>query len=484
MDIRTQLVFTLVAVALTAMLAFGFIANQTAEDQFRERTAVQLAGLAAFKEDAVTQVVAGWSDRVALVTSRTALRTSLAELNRTGDPRATQQIERILVDAEAASPLFVALWVHDATGRVVASAGEAAILAATDPGEGRHLDDQASIRFTGVVFRGAAAPLATFSAPLLLDGVRVGSLHAVLITTEIEVLSDNYTGLGKTGEAIVVARDADGSLRVLHPLRFPPEGTEGAGFTVRADHAVARSLEGGEVGLTGAYLDYRGQPVFLATRLIPETGWGVAVKIDQAEQEIPVVEFRGRMRRLAVALAAFGILFGTVIGIRVAQPIHRLAETAEKIAAGDLTARADIAREDEVGMLARTFDGMAGALESQVGLLSEYRKFFDVSIDMLCIAGTDGYFKKVNAAFSRELGWTEEQLTARPFVDLVHADDVASTIHEIEKLAGGTPTIRFANRFLCKDGTYKWLRWNAYPEPESGRLYAIARRTQPTGEAS
>jgi PAS domain S-box-containing protein len=476
-DIRTKLVFTLVAVAMTAMLVFGVIANRTAERQFRDRTALQLDGLAAFKEDAVAQVVAGWSDRVALVTSRTALRTSLAEFNRTRGRQAAEQIERILADAEAASPLFVGLWVHDASGRVVASAGDGAVLALTGVDEGGTPEDLTSIRFTGVVFRGADSPLVTFSAPLVEEGERVGFLRAVLTTTEIEDLSDNYTGLGETGETIVVARDGSGGFRVLHPLRFAPQGYEGAGFTVRPDHAVARSLSGGEVGFTGGYVDYRGAPVFLATRLIPSTGWGVAVKIDQAEQELPIVEFRRQMRSLALALAAFAILFGTAIGIRVAQPIHHMAETAEKIAAGDLTARTHIQREDEVGMLARTFDGMASALEEQVGLLSEYRKFFDVSIDMMCIAGTDGFFKKVNSAFSRELGWTEEQLTARPFVELVHPDDVASTLQEIEKLAGGTPTIRFANRFLCTDGSYKWLRWNAYPEPETGRLYAIARRT-------
>jgi PAS domain S-box-containing protein len=90
----------------------------------------------------------------------------------------------------------------------------------------------------------------------------------------------------------------------------------------------------------------------------------------------------------------------------------------------------------------------------------------------------------VNEAFSQELGWTADELTARPFLDLVHENDLESTMHEIDKLAGGTPTIRFANRFRCRDGTYKWLRWNAYPEPESGRLYAIARRTQAPEGAS
>jgi len=476
-DIRTKLVFTLVAVALTAMLVFGLIANGTAEHRFRESTTAQLDGLAAFKEAAVTQLVAGWSDRVGLVASRTALRVNLAGLKREGGSQFAERIEAILVDAEAASPLIVALGAYDTMGRLVASAGDATTLSALDQPTVGQSEDGTAVRFTGVVFRGSETPLAIFVAPMLQEGERVGVLRAVLLTTEIEELSGNQSGLGDTGETIVVVRDEAGVARVLHPLRFPPDGQEGSGFTVGAGDALARSLEGRPAEVMQTYVDYRGAPVLLATRLVPSTGWGVAVKIDRAEQERPIAEFRGQMRRLALALAAFAILFGTGIGIRVALPIHRMAETAEKIAAGDLAARANISQEDEVGMLARTFDGMAEALEKQVGLLSEYRKFFEVSIDMLCIAGTDGYFKRVNPAFSRELGWTQDELLARPFLDLVHEDDVASTLLEIEKLAGGSPTIRFDNRFLCRDGSYKWLRWNAYPEPESGRLYSIARRT-------
>jgi PAS domain S-box-containing protein len=190
------------------------------------------------------------------------------------------------------------------------------------------------------------------------------------------------------------------------------------------------------------------------------------------------------MTQLAVTLAAFTILFGTFLGFRFAQPIHVLAETAGKIADGQLDARTGLKLEDEVGLLARTFDQMADSLEEQVVLLREYRRFFDVSIDMLCIASVDGYFKKVNRAFVRELGWSEEELLARPFISLVHPDDVSATQEEIQKLSGGTPTIRFTNRFLCMDGSYKRVRWNSYPEAETGKLYAIARVRSDQAEQS
>jgi two-component system, sensor histidine kinase and response regulator len=105
----------------------------------------------------------------------------------------------------------------------------------------------------------------------------------------------------------------------------------------------------------------------------------------------------------------------------------------------------------------------------------DLEKFFNLSLDLLCIAGTDGYFKHVNPAFSRVLGWTTEQMLARPFVDFVHPDDVSATLSEVEKLAAGIPTISFENRYRCADGSWKHILWTAYPEAGTGLLYGVGR---------
>ena len=94
---------------------------------------------------------------------------------------------------------------------------------------------------------------------------------------------------------------------------------------------------------------------------------------------------------------------------------------------------------------------------------------------MLCIAGFDGYFKVVNPAWERILGYSTEELTSRPWLDFIHPDDVESTIREGNKLRSGAEVILFRNRYRTRDGSYRWLSWMATPNLDRGEIYAVGR---------
>ena len=104
----------------------------------------------------------------------------------------------------------------------------------------------------------------------------------------------------------------------------------------------------------------------------------------------------------------------------------------------------------------------------------DLREFINLSLNLLCIAGTDGYFKHVNPAWETTFGYTKEEVLSRPYLEFVHPDDREATMAEATKIASGRSTLSFENRYRCKNGSYKWLLWSAVVRAERGLIYAVA----------
>ena len=128
------------------------------------------------------------------------------------------------------------------------------------------------------------------------------------------------------------------------------------------------------------------------------------------------------------------------------------------------------------------FLSMLTSVGNQIGLFVDRRRaqeeldrFFTLSLDMLCIAGYDGYFKRVNPAWQRVLGYEEAELLSRPYRDFVHPEDRGATDAETARLSEGQEVVYFENRYLHKDGTQRWLLWTSTPFPEQQVVYAAAR---------
>jgi PAS domain S-box-containing protein len=102
-------------------------------------------------------------------------------------------------------------------------------------------------------------------------------------------------------------------------------------------------------------------------------------------------------------------------------------------------------------------------------------RFFDLSIDMLCCLDFNGHFKRLNAAWETTLGWTRDELMARPFIEFVHPDDRERTRGQNDAVRGGNQARSFENRYVCKDGSFKWLLWNSTPDFAERVIYGVAR---------
>jgi len=105
----------------------------------------------------------------------------------------------------------------------------------------------------------------------------------------------------------------------------------------------------------------------------------------------------------------------------------------------------------------------------------ELERFFNLIPDLVCIASADGHFLKINPAWQELLGYTTQEILAKPFLDLIHPDDRAATVKEVERQLAGEATMQLSNRYRCKDGSYKWLEWKATPAVGGKLLFASAR---------
>ena len=117
----------------------------------------------------------------------------------------------------------------------------------------------------------------------------------------------------------------------------------------------------------------------------------------------------------------------------------------------------------------------AGFIAYLYSHLETGNRFLDLSLDMFCTAGFDGFFKTVNPACENILGFTSEELLSRPYLRFVHPDDCRATTTESGRLQRGEMTFAFENRYRCKDGSYKWILWNAVSVPAKQIIYCVGR---------
>ena len=102
-------------------------------------------------------------------------------------------------------------------------------------------------------------------------------------------------------------------------------------------------------------------------------------------------------------------------------------------------------------------------------------RFFEINLDLLCQLDFNGYFKRLNPAWERTLGWSRTELMSRPFIEFVHPDDRERTLSQNAAVRQGGQALGFENRYLCTDGSFRWFLWNAAPDADGRVIYSVAR---------
>lgn len=354
MDYRTKLAFALVALSLCNMLLLGAFGYETAQNMLRRISERQLDALAESRVDDLDEMLEGWRDQVRLIRSRTQLRLSLERYNETRDPADLERIQRIVRDACAAVEEVKRIALFDGGGHLIASAGESE----TPPAH--KTPETGSVVYSGLHRRSDGGLEGSLHSGLELDGTVIGSLDVVMDVGEVLGVTADTTGLGETGETILFSLEPGGRVQVLNDLRHAPAR---AGPPTEPPPSVTAALAGrGEVFELPH--DYRGAEVWAASRLLPELGWGLVVKIDADEELARFYALRSRIVDVALALAAFAVVVGTLLGFRLARPIRDLSDVVDRVRKGETGLRAEVHGEDEVAVLARALNDWLDDMEA------------------------------------------------------------------------------------------------------------------------
>ena len=241
--------------------------------------------------------------------------------------------------------------------------------------------------------------------------------------------------------------------------------------------------------LAGARADgFRDIGILLAVLLVV-SGLGLALRHSIT---VPLREVSEGARNLSGGKLASDIGYGgrDEIG-QVASAFHDLHVTVERLA-GEIREMTAAVRDNRLAHRAdvAAFEGtwsqlLAGVNETMAAFADvqgrrqraerELGDFFELSLDLLCIANLDGYFARANEAFERTLGYTNAEITSRPFIEFVHPDDRPRTLAAFNAHKVGQDVVEFENRYLCSDGRVRWLQWSARTVPAEGVVYAVGR---------
>jgi PAS domain S-box-containing protein len=279
------------------------------------------------------------------------------------------------------------------------------------------------------------------SVPILDDQ---GNLAGILMATySVEALASKFNALNQGGWQGFTIVDSNGVV-----VASPNIAAQSKPANVALAGLVSKALSGTE---GSAEVRVSDEPHVVGYAPISKLGWAALYDRPESEGLAPAMRLKTRFRNMSLYLLL--IYLGTAIF--TALQIRRQSRLAR--------ANQELARE----------------LESQIAQVQRSRheldKYFTLSLDPLCIAGFDGYFKRVNPVWEKVLGWTPQELTSRPFTAFIHPEDRERTAKLAASLAQGHDAVQFENRYLCKDGSFRWFMWNATMSIDDRMIFATAR---------
>ncbi len=308
------------------------------------------------------------------------------------------------------------------------------------------------------------------TSPIMEKGKIIAVLAFQLKNDEINALTQDNKGIGKTGEVVVGIKKGSDVL-FINSLRRDTKAAFVRTVQIGQEHGgpIQQAVEG-KTG-SGILQDYDGTTVVSAWDYIPEVQWGVVIKRDLGEVVEPAISLG--LLFIVFGFAAFlvALMLAVKTSEETTKPIVSLAEAARRAAAGDLQVKAEANTKDELDDMAESFNSMVSILKEQ---LKKIENYLDVSEALIAELDKKGTIINVNNMFLKILGYTKDELLGRNWFDVfVHTSQKEFVQAPFEKMMAGTgENIEyFENELLTKSGEARTIYWhNTVNRDDAGKI--------------
>lgn len=372
MRINTKVLLAFLLVSLVPFALTSSLFYSAAEKALTQQVISHLESVSVNQKTGVESIVDRNLERLALVSSRTQLRLSLASF--ISEPRSEHQekMDQILLDARSPIKGFKDISVLTLDGELVAST-DAAKIGTSQIDEDFFIKGKQEAS-ADILFLDEDQKLCVYLAgPLYLEERLLGVVVIEAYAENMLSLVKDYTGLGETGETLLVKRNVNGDALFLASLRFDRDAA--LERTVSKDDlssVVTQALMKKEQSFTDT-TGYRGERVLAATKYIEKTDWGLVVKIDKAEAYAPIYRLRNVLLGIGFLTAIAVTLLAFISAKSITRPIQKLTKGAEMVGRGGYS-EIEVKSRDELGELAASFNRMVRELSSREEELRKARE--------------------------------------------------------------------------------------------------------------
>lgn len=362
-SIKYKLLTAFLALTLTILIISGTAYYFRSQAALEQKIFDALNATSQVQKHRIEDWIDHNKERLSLITSRTQLRISLKEFLTNANADALKKIHKIIHDATQSIVDVDAIHITNLHGKVIASTRKSAIT--------QNFNDQPVFEQGKTTNNANTIDLTQSRGRLLLSGPLLlgDELLGVLIVEEkirtLQNISQDYTGLGETGETIIVVQ-TENTIKSVNPVRFL-QGRNAPSILINPFHYEDQT--------TLQVSDYRNIPVLAIVKKIKGTSWGMVVKIDRDEAFAPLSALRNFLLLSILFSLLLASLTAFLLSAFLTKPIIDMTEVASLIARGNLKKRIEKMSRDELGVLAKAFNLMADKLiEANQTLETRVRK--------------------------------------------------------------------------------------------------------------